>query len=1515
MAHLSYAQRRMWFFDQTNGPSSTYNVARVFHISGPLDRDALAAALTDVVERHDVLRTIYPLIGDDVTQLVVDAGSPENLLHRRSIAGPELAEAMDAEVSRPFDLINDIPIRATLFELENGEHRLLLVFHHIAIDDWSYRLLLRDLTTAYTSRLAGERPPFEPLEMRYSDYVLWQQEILEAAGGGDDEVPAAQLEFWRRHLAGLPEELELPYDRPRPDVAAHVGGTVEVHIDSATHERLVALAAATNSTAFVVCQAALAAWLSFAGAGTDIPLGMAYAGRDDASLEEMVGMFINTLVLRIDLAGDPTFAELVRRTRSTVLDAFDHSTVPFDQVVEAVNPPRSSNRNPLFQVMSNWQEDMGGDGGLRLDGTRVEALQTRNSKAKFDLSVYLVERKNGGVPAGIDVILGYDMGLFDRETAQSMAGWLATVLDEVSTDPGQRLSEIDFLVRAERELVLRMWNDTAAGPATKDLPGLFTDQVRRSPDAVAVESPDDVITYAELNARANRLAHLLIRHGAGPESCVAVVVPRTTALLAMLAVLKAGATFLPIDPDYPADRISYILDDADPALVLTTATPDLDLGDRRPLILDGRDVTAALADCPETDPGASDRPAPLEPDSPAYVVYTSGSTGRPKGVVVTARVLINLLTWQMATMGAAPGTRVSQFSAISFDAFEQEILAALFTGQTVVVPSEDIRRDPNALARWLEQRNINEFLAPDIVVRATLEAATEQNLRLDQLRTVIQGGEPFQLTGHMREFHRQRPAITVFNHYGPSETHVITGVTLPGDPDLWPTVAPIGKPIWNCQTYVLDARLRPLPVGVAGELYLAGAGLARGYIRRPGLTAERFVANPFGAPGERMYRTGDVVRWNRQGELVFVGRTDDQVKINGIRVELGEINSVLRGHPLVAQAATVLRQNSSGDKQLVSYVVPATSARPEPADLRRHAAQLLPAAVVPSAFVAIEALPLNSNGKLDRQALPAPDVSALARAGGRPPRSPMEKALCQIFGEVLGVPSVGADNNFFDMGGHSMLVIRLLKRVHAELGVELNVRTVFEHPTVAALAAAAETMDGPARVALSPAPRPDHVPLSFAQRRLWFIDQLEGPSSQYNLALVKWRITGDLNLDALEAALTDLVARHESLRTVFPDVNGRPFQRILPAEEVTVRLEREQGEPGDLAEWTSQVCRHEFDLANELLVRAEVLSLATDEHAFLLVAHHIVADGWSVAPLCRDLATAYVARTQGRAPEFVPLPVQYADFTLWQHEVLGQEDDPTSVVAEQAAVWQRTLTGVPDVVSLPSGRSRPKTVSARGASADFLVEPALYDRIRSLARTANATPFMVLHAALAALLTRLGAGSDIVLGAAVAGRPDAQLDDLIGCFVNTIVLRTDTSGDPTFRELLARTQDANLLAFQNQDLPFEHLVRMLKPARSRSHHPLFQIMITMQTGGHGSGLPGLDVDELANTTASTSMFDLSIGFAELASGSLHGKIQYATDLFDRSVIDEFTDGLMALLERVVSQPDLPLGATHVAAGR
>ncbi len=1512
MFPLSYAQRRLWFFDQSHGPSAAYNITRVFRISGPLDQEALVSAFADVVAHHDALRTVYRRTDDDVRQVVVDFDGLSNLLQCVKTTNAELDGAMELELVRPFDLSADLPARAILFDLDDDEHRLLLAFHHIAMDSWSYGLVLRELATAYAARRSGTTSDVGTPAMRYADYAVWQENALGDPADGASVVHS-QLAYWRERLAGLPEQLELPYDRARPGVRDHSGGVVDFTTSPDTHNRLLALADSTNCSMTMIGQAALATWLSRLGAGTDIPVGTVYAGRDDVLLEDLVGQFTNTVVLRHDLSGDPAFKDLVHRIRQTGLAAFDHATVPFDLVVEAVNPSRSLNRNPIFQVMSTWQGVQAADGGLVLDGVHVATMPMNDRTAKFDLTVDFSEHRVDGLPAGVGCRIEYEATMFNGPTARSMANLLATLLDEIGRNPGQRLSEIDLVGADERHLVLRTWNDTMNDLPDTDLPTMFSAQVQRTPEAVAVEFSDGRLTYAELNAQTNQLAHLLLSCGAGPEVYVAVVVPRTTALIAMLAVLKAGATFLPIEPEYPRDRISYILEDAQPDLVLTVNQFAASLDDHNPLVLDTPDTAAALADCPQNDPIDADRPAPLTLDSPAYIVYTSGSTGKPKGVVVSAKVLVNLVSWQLATMVAHPGTRVSQFSAISFDAFEQEILAALCTGQTVVVPSEDVRRDLTELARWLEREELNEFLAPDIVLRSVFEAATEQGLPLNKLRTVIQGGEPFQLTDQVREFHLQRPGITVYNHYGPSETHVITGTVLQQDPHGWPAVAPIGKPIWNCQTYVLDDLLRPVPVGVAGELYLAGAGLARGYLHRPGLTAQRFVANPFGAPGERMYHTGDAVRWSHGGELMFIGRVDDQIKIRGVRVELNEINSVMRAHPLVAQAATTVREDTPGDIRLTCYVVPITPHRPNPSELRSHAAAWLPVAVVPSSFVTLDALPLNSNGKLDRQNLPTPDYAAQFKPGSRKPRTPLEAMLCEAFAKVLGFDSVGIDDSFFDLGGHSLLAVRMANEIRTSAHVEISIRTLFENPTAAGLAAVStHAGESPSR-SLTAVQRPDRIPLSFAQQRLWFIDQFEGPGPQYNLPLLTLRLMGYLDLAALEAALTDVVGRHEILRTVYPDVNGKPFQKIIPTSEAAVRVKRVNVRRDELEAHVQLACEFEFDLELEPPMHAEVLSLSPKEHVFVLVAHHIAADGWSIAPLSRDLAKAYAARLEGTTPAFSPLPVQYADFTLWQRELVGSQDDPTSALARESAEWRETLADAPKELRL-SKRPRPAPTSSTGAKVTFTVGSELYARLREAARAESATPFMALQAALVALLTRLGAGPDIVIGTTVAGRSDSVLDNLVGCFVNTLVLRTDTSGDPTFRELLSRVRATDLWAFQHQDLPFDRLVATLNPPRSPLRHPLVQVIITMWADGQPIDLPGLEVHDFATETGSTANFDLTFGFAEqFESGELSGVIQYATDLFDRETVDGYVAQLLHLLELIASKPEVWIGTANVVA--
>ncbi|MEW9513664.1 non-ribosomal peptide synthetase [Streptomyces bacillaris] len=1049
---MSHAQRRLWFLDQASGAAATYNVPQALRLGGPLDADVLEAALGDVVERHETLRTVFPQTeGDpDPRPSVLDPGETGPLLTRLDIAAEEVAAALRAESTRPFDLTREPPLRVVLFALGHQDHVLLLLFHHIATDAWSDGPFHRDLATAYAARAQGSAPRFEQLPVRYSDYALWQQELLGDAAD-PDSLAARQLSHWKETLAGAPEELALPFDRPRPSVAGHRGATVDFRVDQQVHERLTEIAQAAQASTFMVVHAALAALLSRLGAGEDITVGTVVTGRTDEALDDMVGFFANTLALRTDVSGDPPFEELVRRVREADLRAFAHQDVPFEQVVEAINPARTLSRHPLFQTMLSWQHIEAGDTTPLFVGVEARPEPLGTGTAKFDLAVGLAEHTRSGAPAGVTGTVEYDVDLFDHATVEALAARLVRGLDILSLDPAMTVAALDPLTDEERRLVLHTWNDTSRPLPGVSLPELFEEQVRRAPDAVAVEDTDTVLTYADLNARANRLARLLIERGAGVERSVAVVLPRSADLvISMLAVLKSGATYLPIDPSYPQDRVSYILADAQPSLVLTVEDLAPAVEDRDPLVLDRTGVRAALARQADTDPADSDRTSPLSPHSPAYIVYTSGSTGRPKGVIVTALVLINLLTWQNGTIPASPGTRVCQFSSISFDASEQEVLSALLGGKTVVIPADDTRGNPEELAAWLDARGVNEFFAPDLVVRAVYNAAAEQGLELAALRAVMQGGEPLHLTDQVRDFHRQRPHITLHNHYGPSETHVITGMPLLFDPADWPAVGPIGRPIWNCRTYVLDASLRPVPVGVTGELYLAGAGVARGYLGRPDLTAQRFVADPYGPPGSRMYRSGDLVRWSRRGELVFAGRSDDQVKIRGIRVELGEINAVLSEHPHVSKAAAVVREDIPGDKRIVAYVVATPPHELDATALRTHAARLLPAAMVPAAFVALPDLPLNSNGKLHRQALPAPDYTAAAT--GRAPSTPREATLCRLFAEVLGVEHVGVDDGFFDLGGHSLLATRLINRIRAELGRKITIRTLFQAPTVAALA-------------------------------------------------------------------------------------------------------------------------------------------------------------------------------------------------------------------------------------------------------------------------------------------------------------------------------------------------------------------------------------------------------------------------------------------------------------------------------
>ncbi|WP_086821424.1 non-ribosomal peptide synthetase [Allokutzneria sp. NRRL B-24872] len=1446
MIPLSFAQQRLWFLHRLEGPSATYNVPLAVRLSGALDLGALREALGDVVGRHESLRTCFPEVDGEPRQHVLPSFRPDVSIV--DITEDVLAGAITETTNRTFDLTAEVPLRVTLFRLGGSEHVLLIVTHHVISDGWSTRPLLRDLSAAYDARSAGSSPQWTDLPVQYADYALWQQEVL---GSEDDpgSLISRQLGYWTDALRGAPELLELPTSKPRPAVASHRGNKVRVRLAASLAE----LAQETSTTPFMVLQAAVATLLTRVGAGTDIPVGTVVAGRTEEDLEDLVGFFVNTLVLRTDTAGDPTFRELLARVRSADLDAFSHQDVPFDRVVEAVNPARSLGHHPLFQValvLQNADAD-----GVSLRGLDAEVLPTDLiGIAKFDLSFSLQETASGVVGT-----LEYAEDLFGQAAAEALAARFVRLTEALVSNPDSRIGEVDLLAEEEKQQI-EAWNDTARPLPGGDIASLFEAQARFTPDADALVYGADTVTCAELNARANRLAHRLADLGVGPEVAVGLLAARSIDLVvAMLAVVKAGGVYVPLHPSYPAARMSWAMRETRATVLLTDlAMADRDFEHEATVVVFDAEP---LDDYPETDLGV--RP---HEENLAYVMYTSGSTGTPKGVAVTHSDVIALASdqrWQGESQ-----RRVLLHSSHAFDAATYEVWAPLLAGnQVVIAPDGDI--DVRVLTEVLRSHEVTCVF----LTTALFNLVAEENpAGFSTVHQVWHGGEAVSPSAVQRVLDHC-PDTRVVHVYGPTETTTFATCFPTQAPYRAEGTVPIGRAMDNLRAYVLDSALRPVPPGVAGELYLAGDGLARGYVGQPGLTSERFVACPFGG---RMYRTGDVVRWNSDGQIEFVGRADHQVKVRGFRIELGEIEAALSAHSSVAQATVLVR-----DDRLVAYVAAKSTA-----GLREHLARHLPEYMVPSAFVVLDALPLNSNGKVDRKALPEPDFGGVA---GRAPRTAREEILCGLFARLLGAERVGVEDNFFDLGGHSLLASRLVSRVRAELGVELSIRDLFEAPTVGKLAERLASAEG-ARPELRPAG--EHDQLSFAQQRLWFLHELDGPSPTYNVPLAL-RMVGDLDVDALTAALGDVVERHEPLRTVFHSVEGTPRRRVL---DWTPSITVAQGDL--LAE-----ARQSFDLSDDIPLRAKLFS-SDGEHVLLILMHHIATDGWSHGPMCRDLAEAYTARLAGNAPDWAPLPVSYADYAVWQRDLLATEEK------SQLDYWRGALDGLPELIELPTDRPRPAVASHHGDVVSFDLSPELHEQIVAVARQHGVTVFMVVRAALAVLLSRMGAGTDIALGAPVAGRSDEALDGLVGFFVNTLVLRTDLSGDPSFVDLLARVRETDLAAMAHQDVQFERLVEVLNPDRSLAHHPLFQVALTVNRGIAG----GIDMPGLTATAEDVSIgvakMDLVLDVIESDSGA-RASVQYATDLFDRATVETLVERFLRVLTAVTSAPDTRIGALDV----
>ncbi|MCW7941728.1 hypothetical protein AAW14_05165, partial [Streptomyces hygroscopicus] len=1075
---LSYGQRRLWIINKMDGPSSTYNIPVTTRLAGDVDAQALNAAFRDVIGRHEVLRTVFAVADGEPYQRILELSDVDWALHTADIDPAALDDAVVEAEQHRFDLSAELPIRASLFRSAPGECVLVVVVHHIAGDGWSWGPLERDLSVAYAARRGGREPEWEPLPVQYADFALWQRELL-----GDTEDPdsliARQVSYWREALAGVPEELELPTDRVRPVTASHRGHRTHLEIPAEVHARLAEVARAEGVTMFMVLHGALAVLLNRLGAGTDLPIGSAIAGRSDEALDDLVGYFVNTFVLRTDLSDDPTFSEVLRRVREAGLGAFAHPDVPFEKLVEELAPARSMARHPLFQVMllvenaidaspdtsadrTADRRGLQGDDQLDNQASGGAVLPTSLAVAKFDLDVSMVEVHDAnGAPAGLHGAVIAAADLFDAESGARIAERLARVLEALAADPSVRLSEVDVLGADERHRMLTEWNATEAPVPDATVVELFEAQVGRTPDAVALVQGDVELSYAELDARANRLARLLVGRAIGPESVVAAVFERTVDLVvALLAVIKAGATYLPIDPAYPADRIAYVIADSGAVCRLTSeslgerpAEPEgrpldeADAADEVPVVLlDSAPVVAqlaALADGPLTD---GERTAALRPEHPMWVIYTSGSTGRPKGVLVEHRAIVNFLSAMQDRFVLDSEDRLLAVSTHGCDMAGFEFYLPLLNGARIVLASQEQVLDPWALRGLIRDTGATMVHATPSLWRG-LVADADDPVDWTRVRAMI-GAEalPADLA---RTLLARTPTLT--NLYGPTETTVwSTGKELSGENA---DVSSIGGPIGNTRVHVLDDRMAPVPVGVAGELYIAGRSVARGYLGRPDLTAGRFVADPSGGAGERMYRTGDVVRWTAAGDLQYVGRSDDQVKVRGFRVELGEIEAVLAEYPSVGQAVALVREDIPGDQRLVAYVVPNRGLAQEELEqlgqaVRAVAQDRLPGYMVPSAVVVIEKLPLMPNSKLDRKALPVPEV--VVREEAHHSVTSFEANIGAAFAEVLGVESVGVDDDFFVLGGHSLLAVRLVERLR-ERGVAITVRDLFAAPTVAEL--------------------------------------------------------------------------------------------------------------------------------------------------------------------------------------------------------------------------------------------------------------------------------------------------------------------------------------------------------------------------------------------------------------------------------------------------------------------------------
>ncbi|WP_343746041.1 amino acid adenylation domain-containing protein [Chitinophaga sp.] len=1465
---LSFNQERLWFIDQMEG-SVPYHINVLLRLRGILEKDKLVNALQEIVNRHEVLRTV----------ITSTAGVPhQQLLERYKWTMdvediPGIADDADklngyvkSSTEKPFDLSADYMLRARLIVLGKEEYLLVLTLHHIVADGWSAGIIVEELVELYNAAVDNRSPQLRKLGIQYADYAIWQRNFLK------EKVLERKMDYWKKKLADV-ATLQLPTDHPRPLLPGFRGREYHFNIGKEVTDQLKALSQQEGATLFMTLLAVFKVLLYRYTLQEDICVGSPIAGRSLRQLEGLIGFFVNTLALRTEVLPGMSFTELLKNIRDTTLAAYDHQDVPLEKIVEAVVRERDVSVNPLFQVLFILQNTPPVP-DIRLNGLHISPEPLESNTAKFDLT-FLLQEQAGELHGCIE----YCTDLFEEATIERMARHFRQLSYAVAASPSATVGALPMLEATEKQQLLFDFNDTAAGyPSEATIPDLFRKQAALRPEATAVVFADTTLTYAALNERSDALACYLQDKGVGTETLVPVCMHRAPDMIViLLAILKAGGAYAPIDPDYPDDRIRYILSDLGGPLLITVG----DYADRLASLQPDLEIVCidTLADAPATGAPASVK---LRADNLAYVMYTSGSTGRPKGVLVEHRNVTSLVC-EPNYISLTPADAILSAGSVSFDATTFEYWGMLLNGGRLVLSREHELLDIAVLKEELQSRGVNkmffttgwfnQLVDTDITVFSGIEA-------------VLTGGERLS-EKHIEKLQAAYPLIKVSNIYGPTENTTFS-LSYRIDKHGLRAVTPIGLPLSNRTAYILDGSQQPVPLGVTGELYVGGAGVARGYLNHPELTSTRFLSSPFVA-GERMYRTGDLARREADGHITFMGRTDNQVKIRGYRIEPGEIESVLQELAGVKQVLVTVRNHASSGKQLVAYIVPAEDYNKD--HIRSSLRERLPEYMVPSFIIELDAFPLNANGKIDKGLLPSPDPDAGNQRAYAAASGPLETLLVEVWEELLGVGRIGVHDNFFELGGHSLLAMREAAVLRNRLEVELPVRSLFQYPTIAELAAYISGLSQESRLpAITAGGRPDRIPLSFNQERLWFIDQLSG-SVQFHMPAVL-KLKGRLNIPALEAALREIVNRHEVLRTVVTVTDGRPYQYVKAPDSWQLTVINGEVNDEDINNWSITP----FDLSKDDMLRGLLICAPSGDYTVVLTLHHIAGDGWSAGILINELSLLYNAIVSGEKAGLAPLPIQYADYAVWQRNRLTDE-----ALGQKLDYWKRQLQDV-SLLQIPADFRRPAVQRNDGATFQYVLNKTLSSKIKQLSLDNGASLFMTLLAAFKVLLYRYCGQTDICVGCSAAGRQQQELEGLIGFFINTLALRSDLSGAPAFTTFLQQVKQTTLEAFEHQDVPFEKVVEAVVKERDTTRNPIFQVLFGMPNMPVASQLHLKELSLSAvPVVRNTTQFDINWSVIEAAE-ELQVSIEYRSDLFLPDTIRRMVMSYELLLTAITSDP-------------